>query len=119
LTRPRLVAVVVLLALLATVAVVLVRPGATPTPAEDAADSCTKAERFERLVEDNASAEQVLEVLGEAERKAASAADRDPVWLALSGGLQSVRIALNADDARAARVGIDVVRAECRRVRSR
>lgn len=110
------IALAVLLAMLATVAVVLVQPRVTRTAADDAAASCEDAERFQQLVEKNASVDEVLDALGDAEEKAAKAADRDPVWLALSGGLQSIRIALNADDADAARVGISVVRAECRRL---
>jgi len=109
------VALVVLVALLGTVAAALLSPRAEPSPAQNAAASCQDAERFQALVADNAPINDVLDVLGDAERKAESAADRDPRWLALAGGLQSIRIALNADDAAAATVGISVVRTECRR----
>ena len=78
--------------------------------------SCDAVADFEQLVEANADIDRVKDALGAAERQAERAARGDALYLALSGGVQSVRLALDADDPRAARVGIDVVRAECRRL---
>ncbi|MEO6204215.1 MAG: hypothetical protein ABIO67_02360 [Mycobacteriales bacterium] len=75
--------------------------------------ACAQVARFEALVDANASADRVREVLGMAVQGAREAADRDQRWVALLGGLQSLQVALDKDDPRAARVGIDVVRAEC------
>lgn len=88
----------------------------SPRQAQAAAtESCRSLARFEELVRLNAPVDQVQEVLDAAVRRAEVAARGEPRWLALAGGAQSVQLALDADDARAARVGIDVVRAECRR----
>lgn len=77
--------------------------------------SCAQAARFELLVRENAPLDEVRQALGRAERDAEAAARGDATWVALAGGVQTVRVALDADDERAARVGIDVVRSECRR----
>ena len=106
----------------ATTAVLLAReptelPPVSPAQASAAAQSaCTEMTRFEQLVRANAPLDRVRERLGAAERQARTASRGDAAWLALAGGVQSVRLALDADDARAARVGIDVVRSECRRL---
>lgn len=97
--------------------------GQAPEPApvsvaeasEAAAGACASAARFERLVRDNAPLDKVREALDAAERQAETAARGDATWVALVAGVQSVRVALAADDERAARVGIGVVRSECRR----
>ena len=90
-------------------------PPAQAGPA--AAVACAHVQRFEELLAENAPITQVRDVLREAERSARRAAQGDPTWLALSGGVSSLRIAVEADDERVARTGIDVVRTECRRTR--
>ena len=93
-------------------------PPVTPAEARSAAEaSCSDIARFEELVAANARLDDVRKALGRAERQAEVAARGDAVWVALAGGVQSVRVALDANDARAARVGIDVVRSECRRTK--
>lgn len=79
-----------------------------------AASACGDLQRFEELVRVNAPAKDVRAVLARAVRSSRLAADSDPVHLSLAGGAQSLQLALEADDARAARVGIDVVRSACR-----
>lgn len=98
--------------------------GQTPAPAMTAeqaarlaAQACAHMLRVEELVGDNASVEQVRQALRDAERTARRAAQGDATWLALAGGVSSVRLAVEADDERVARTGIDVVRTECRRAR--
>lgn len=89
------------------------------TPAEAgpaAAAACAQMQRFEELLAQNASISEVREALRSAERSARRAAQGDATWIALSGGISSVRIAVEANDERVARTGIDVVRTECRRV---
>lgn len=80
-----------------------------------AAAACAQMRHFEELLAQNASISEVRDVLRAAERSARRAAQGDARWLALSGGISSVRIAVEADDERVARTGIDVVRTECRR----
>lgn len=88
----------------------------TPAEAEPAAAAaCAQMQRFEELLEENASISEVRDVLRSAERSARRAAQGDATWIALSGGISSVRIAVEANDERVARTGIDVVRTECRR----
>lgn len=93
-------------------------PAVTPEEAgAAAATACAQMQRFEELLTQNAPITDVRDTLREAERMARRAAQGDPLWLALSGGISSVRIAVEANDERVARTGIDVVRTECRRVR--
>ena len=63
----------------------------------------------------NRPTDEVLAVLRTAEQRGKDAAAADPTWVALSGGLASVRIGIEGNDGPTARTGIDVVRAECRR----
>lgn len=118
------VAVAVVLALLAAAAL-LVMLARRPTPVDPvspaqgraaAARACAEAIRFEGLVSQNAPIDDVLASLGRAEDEADTAARGDSSYLALAGGIKALRIALDANDGRAARTGIDVVRAECRRL---
>lgn len=81
-----------------------------------AGNACADATDFESLILRNAPVDEVKAVLRRAERQADTAARGDPRWYALSGGLKSIDIALDANDGRAARTGIDVVRTECRHV---
>ncbi len=79
-----------------------------------AVGSCRELAHFDELIRSNASSTEVRAVLDRAVRQARVAAAADPIWLSLAGGAQSLQLALDADDARAARVGIDVVRSACR-----
>lgn len=89
-------------------------PAARPDEARrEAAGGCAALAEFARLVRRNAPADRVRRVLAEAVRRAEAAADADPRWVALSGGAQSLQLAVARDDAQAARVGVGVVRAEC------
>jgi hypothetical protein len=81
----------------------------------EAAAACRNAAQFERLVQANRPTDEVLAVLRKAEQQGKSAAAADPMWVALSGGLSSVRLGIEGNDGPTARTGIDVVRAECRR----
>ena len=116
----RVAVAVVLLAGVTLVAYLLLREPARPAAltadqAREAAESsCRDLARFEALVKANASVERTLAALDEAVRKSQSAATADPLWLPLAGGAQSLQLALTSNDARAARVGADVVRSACR-----
>jgi hypothetical protein len=104
------------------VIVVLTRRSSAPqpvTPAQAhaaAVQTCADATTFEQLIERNASIDDVKRVLRRAERESETAARGDAAWYALSGGIKSLRISLDANDGRVARTGIDVVRAECGRL---
>ena len=116
------VAVVVLVAVAGLVVYLLARrpsepADVSPQQARVAADAtCAAMTTFEDLVRRNARVDEVREVLERAEKQADRAARGDAVFLGLSGGVKSVRIALDGNDGRAARVGIGVVRAECDRL---
>lgn len=79
--------------------------------------ACAAAREFEEAIERNDSGERVFERLGIAEREARAAVDRDPAWVQLLSGIQSVRYAIEHDDARAAGTGIEIVRRQCSSVR--
>lgn len=123
--RTRLVVAAALAIALLAATAFLVMQARRPTsvapvsPAEGraaAVRACSEAIRFEGLVSQNAPIDDVLASLGRAEHDADTAARADPSYLALAGGIKALRIALDANDGRAARTGIDVVRAECRRL---
>lgn len=117
--RRRALAALVVVALLALAGTLLTQQSRPEVPRDPAAAlaaarfACAQVPHFEELVDANASADRVREVLGLAVQGAKDAADRDQRWVALLGGLQSLQVALERDDPRAARVGIDVVRTEC------
>jgi len=125
--RRRLLLAVALASVVAagTLAYLLASSPSTPAPVSAAqataaaADSCRQLAAFDELVRANAPLDQVNAALKRATDRARTAARGDARWQALAGGTQSLRIALDANDARAARVGIDVVRAECRRSSAR
>lgn len=70
---------------------------------------CARVTAFVEAVRRNASRDDAFEALDDA----TDAARSDPRWLQLASGLQALRVALEADDADAARTGIDTVRAAC------
>jgi hypothetical protein len=117
------VGVAVLVALVGTGVAVVTLAGrptraqpVTPAEANAAArTACSEATTFEELVARNASVDEVTAALRRAEREADTAARGDAAWIALAGGIKALRLSLSANDGRAARTGIDVVRAECRR----
>lgn len=82
----------------------------------EAASACAAARRFEELVAANARLDAVRAELDAALASSERAARSDNRWVPLRSGLQAVDVALRADDARAARTGIGVVRSECRRL---
>src|SRR3954453_5023789 len=74
----------------------------TPQQAEEAArSSCAAAVELERLVGRNAGLDDVRRALRTAETEADTAAHGDTRWLALDGGVKSVRIGIDSNDARA------------------
>lgn len=84
--------------------------------AVEAARACRLVTDVERRIEADAAGDTILSDLRRAERTARSAAEHDPRWLPLSGGVSALRIGLEHDQPRSARTGIGVVRAECREV---
>jgi hypothetical protein len=81
----------------------------------EARKACKSLSLFEQGIERKSGANEVLRNLAEAEKHGKLAANRDPQWVPLLGGIQSVRVALNEDDAQAAQVGIGVTRTECQK----
>lgn len=91
------------------------RPKLTRVEADlAAARACRAFDRFEQLVEDNASGNKVYDAIDEAKESAEQAADANPRWRSLASGTDAVRVGFRNDDAGAARLGIDIVRAQCR-----
>lgn len=84
-----------------------------PRAEQQARAACAAFDTFERQVKQNAPSRTVLATLSDARRRATDAADRDPRWRSLAGGADALGVALRTDNAAAARVGIDVVRAQC------
>lgn len=123
--RGRLTFVAVVVAAIVVVSVVVLarqpssRKPAPVSPAQATAaarSACSATDDLQRLVEQNARLDVVRAALHRAEVAADTAARGDAIWQALDGGVKSLRIGIDADDARATRVGIDVVRSECRRL---
>ena len=86
----------------------------TPGPGRSAGDACREVQRFLDVVAANGAATQAVQALDRAVAAARQAADADPTWIALSGGAESLRVAVRADDRQAASVGTSVVREQCR-----
>jgi hypothetical protein len=99
-------------------ALVVTRNPAPKDPAlRSARNACSHVARFEQIVERNRSAAEASRELALALRFARLAAEADTRWLPLSGGIQTLQIALEKDDAGAANVGIRVVDAQCAPIR--
>jgi short subunit dehydrogenase-like uncharacterized protein len=115
----RSVAAVIAVTLTAGIAVTvmtLVRRRAPQDPAtRSARTACAHAERFQDVVEQDGPFADAARELAAAGRHAGDAAARDSRWQLLLGGIQSLQLSLERDDARAAGTGIRVVRAECAR----
>lgn len=85
-----------------------------PAVAEaEARRACRAFARFEALVADNAPSNEVYQALDEAHAAAHDAADDDPRWRSLASGTEALDVAFRRDNARAARIGVDVVRGQC------
>lgn len=80
-----------------------------------AAQSCRSLQDFTDLVDRNAPVSAVLSAVDRAVAQARDASSADPRWISLAGGAESLSIAVRANDAQAASVGIRVVTAECAR----
>jgi hypothetical protein len=87
------------------------------SPRAHAVRACDSADRFDRAVRANASIDDVNKHLSRALREAHEAEDGNSLYVGLTSGLESLRVAIDHNDAQAARVGIDVVRTECGYVR--
>ncbi len=89
-------------------------PADGPSPESAAADSCRLVQAFLGVVQRNGPAAEAVAALDRAVERARVAAAADPSWTALSGGVESLRLAVRADDPQAAKVGTAVVREQCR-----
>lgn len=79
--------------------------------------ACADLNRFDRLVKENARGDAILKALATGRREANAATTQDPRWRSLASGADALDAALRTNDARAARVGIDVVRGQCAELR--
>ena len=89
----------------------------SPLPAAQARPSaeraCALMRQFESQVLSNSDAKVALATLDEAITASNHAARGDVIWVRLESGTQAVRRGFRKNDARATRVGIDVVRDAC------
>jgi hypothetical protein len=99
-------------------AVLVLRSGPSPTPRDNARKACDSAAKFEREVKRNADVDTVNRHLNRARRQAHLAEEADSQYVGLASGLEALRIAIDRNDAQAAKVGIAVVRDECGVVRA-
>jgi hypothetical protein len=83
--------------------------------ASSARAACAELEELENLIDVDAPADRVREVLDRGVERARDAADQDTKWVPLAAAAQALDVAIDADDARAALVGIRGVRSECGR----
>jgi len=125
--RRRVLLLVVTLALVtaAVIAYALLRPDHRleppppldiPAAEQKARAACAGLVTFERQVDENARGNAVLGTVDQIRRDATSAADQDARWRSLAGGADALRLAIRTNDGPAARVGIDVLRAQCAEV---
>lgn len=79
--------------------------------------ACEAAEKFEAAVKRNDDIDTVNRHLNKARREAGAAEKKDSLYVGLASGIEALRIAIDNDDASAAKVGMSVVRTECRYVK--
>jgi uncharacterized protein (UPF0333 family) len=75
--------------------------------------ACADATTFENAVKRNADIDTVNRALNRARAQAHTAEQKNSLYTGLASGLEALRVAIDHNDADAARVGIDVVRSEC------
>jgi uncharacterized protein (UPF0333 family) len=75
--------------------------------------ACADAAKFESAVTRNADIDTVNRSLNAARAQAHQAEQKNSLYTGLTSGLEALRVAIDRNDADAARVGIDVVRSEC------
>ena len=80
--------------------------------------ACAAFDDVIELVRENASADDVLDRLEDAEQAGADAADADPQWIDLAGALSGLEVGFREDDAGASRLSVSVARAACGRLRA-
>ena len=85
------------------------------TPTELARASCVRLRLAAQGVQADSAATVVQAELAAARVLAAAAVRADGRWAALSGGLGTLELALKADDAEAARVGLETALGACPR----
>jgi hypothetical protein len=106
--KVKMIAAAAVIGIAGTVAIAL---SATSTPR--AGDPCARARTLVALVRANASAREVFDASASGAEATRAAAEADPHWVQLASGMAALDHALHADDAEAARAGIDVVTAAC------
>lgn len=119
-TRLTLIVAAVAVSTVVAAAVLLARSSRPPTGEMEralglATQACRTVGVFRQQVAANARADRVFALLDGATASAKKAAARDPAWVPLAGGIQAVRLALDKDDAHAARLGMAVVATNCAR----
>jgi hypothetical protein len=118
-----LAAIAVAAVLVAVLVVVVRRPthaqpptgstGVERTAFADAETACRHMRSLESLVRSNGSADAARKHVRLGEAAARDAAQGDARWVALSGAVMALRVAILEDDPQAAAVGIRSVHAEC------
>ena len=121
--RSRVVLVAVAAAVVAVavgVVVFVVQSGGdTPDSAHELAlKACENADKFDRAVRRNDDVDTVNRSLDAARRQSLRAEQMDSQYTGLTSGLEALRIAIDRNDPQAAKIGVEVVRTECRYVRA-
>lgn len=83
-----------------------------------AVKACANAAKFDRAVRRNADLDTVNRSLDAARRQSLRAEQMDSQYTGLTSGLEALRVALDRNDPQAAKIGVEVVRTECRYVRA-
>lgn len=101
--------------LAAAVAAVALWPSrsATDPAVRHAQTACEHIGAFEKIVQHNGSADSANRELATARALTGKAAARNPRWVPLDSGVQTLQRALVKDDAAAADIGTRIVRAQC------
>lgn len=80
---------------------------------DHAVRACAASKKFDAAVRRNDDIDTVNRHLNEARREAGRAEKKDSLYVGLASGIEALRIAIDNDDAAAAKVGVTVVQTEC------
>lgn len=87
------------------------------SPREHALNACAAATTFDEAVRRNDDIDTVKRHLQKARDEAGQAEKGDSLYVGLASGIEALHIAIETNDAQAAKVGVEVVRTECGYVR--
>lgn len=110
-------AIVVATASAAVASIVLSDDAGDTSPRGHALEACEAATKFDAAVRRNDDVDTVRRHLQKARDEARAAEQGNSLYVGLASGIEALHIAIETNDAQAAKVGVEVVRTECGYVR--